>query len=300
MKKTFKAWIEAMRLRTLPVSLAGVIIGAAYAVMDGCFNVVPALLCMVFALLAQISSNFANEYYDYASGLDRKGREGPRRGVTEGDITPRAMKAATFITLIAACAVGCSLILYSGWWLIAVGSFIALGVLAYSAGPYPLSHHALGEVAVVIFYGLIPVVFTYYLMAHTWPIYVILGSMAAGLLGANVLVVNNYRDRDDDLSVGKHTIATRFGLKFCSRLYLANGIMAIILMIPTYRPGSTPHLLAWSIMTYAFIDTHFRLYRKLTISSGRALNPLLGATAFNMLCFALIFLGLAIFSPGTT
>lgn len=286
-----------MRLRTLPVSLAGVLIGVAYSVLYGCFDIVPAALCMIFALLAQIASNFANEYYDYAAGLDRQGREGPRRGVTEGDITPRAMKSATFITLAAACCVGCTLIAFAGWWLIAVGAFIALGVLAYSAGPYPLSRHALGEVAVLLFYGLIPVVFTFYLMAHTWPAEVILGGVAAGLLGANVLIVNNYRDCDDDSAVDKHTIATRFGLKFCAGLYLANGIMAVVCMIPTYRPGATVHLAAWAILAYAFIDNHIRLWRALKSRQGAALNPILGATAFNMLCFALIFLGLSIFSP---
>lgn len=107
-----KAWIEAMRLRTLPVSIAGVLTAVAYAILDGCFMWMPALLCFIFALLAQIASNFANEYYDFKGGLDRVGREGPRRGVTEGDITPRAMKTATYLTLGIACAIGCSLILW--------------------------------------------------------------------------------------------------------------------------------------------------------------------------------------------
>ena len=94
-----KAWIEAMRLRTLPVSLAGVIAGIACAVFLGKFNAVPAVLCVLFAMLAQIASNFGNEYYDFKNGVDKKGREGFRRGVTEGEISPKAMKIATFVTL---------------------------------------------------------------------------------------------------------------------------------------------------------------------------------------------------------
>ena len=115
-----------MRLRTLPVSLAGVIMAWGFNFLNDNFNFIPAILCLLFALLAQISSNFANEYYDFKSGLDRKGREGPRRGVTEGDITPGAMKAATYGTLALACVIGCSLIYYGGWWLLPIGIFIAL------------------------------------------------------------------------------------------------------------------------------------------------------------------------------
>ena len=140
-------WVEAMRLRTLPVSVAGVIGACGYALLDGKFKPAVAVLCLLFAVLAQIASNFANEYYDFKGGLDRKGREGPRRGVTEGDLTPGAMKAATFVTLGLACCVGLSLLLWGPWWLILAGVAIALGVLAYSTGPYPLSHHGLGEVA---------------------------------------------------------------------------------------------------------------------------------------------------------
>ena len=91
-----KPWIEAMRLRTLPVSVAGVLGGTACAISRHGFSLVPMLICLVFAVVAQIASNFANEYYDFKNGLDRKGREGYRRGVTEGDIAPAAMKRATY------------------------------------------------------------------------------------------------------------------------------------------------------------------------------------------------------------
>ena len=111
---SLSCWIEATRLRTLPVSIAGVILAIGYARLHHSFAPAPALLCLTFAILAQIASNFANEYYDFRAGLDRPGREGPRRGVTEGDITPRAMLMATYLTLAAACAVGCSLIYFGG------------------------------------------------------------------------------------------------------------------------------------------------------------------------------------------
>ena len=117
-----------MRLRTLPVSTAGVLVACAYALARDCFRPEVAALCLVFAILAQITSNFANEYYDWANGSDRPGREGFRRGVTEGDISPKAMRRATFATLATACAVGCCLIPFGGWILVPIGIAIAVEV----------------------------------------------------------------------------------------------------------------------------------------------------------------------------
>lgn len=277
-----KAWIEAMRLRTLPVSVAGVVMAVAYALADGVFSLLPAVLCMVFAVLAQIASNFANEYFDYRDGLDRVGRDGPRRGVTEGDITPGAMKAATFLTLGAACAVGLSLILWGGWWLLPAGVAIAIGAMAYSAGPWPLSRHGLGEVAVVFFFGIVPVNLTYYVMAGGFTQAVFAGSLAIGLMGANVLVVNNYRDAGDDSAVGKHTLATIFGRRTASTLYLLNGAAAAALMLLS-QPRAE-----W--ITIVYIAAHVAIWRQLERRTGRALNPLLGMTAMLMALYAIAFL----------
>ena len=282
-------WIEAMRLRTLPVSVAGVVTAMGYAVMDRHFKAAPALLCLAFAVLCQIASNFANEYYDYKAGLDRPGREGPRRGVTEGDITPRAMRNATFGTLALACAVGLSLIWWGGWWLIAVGVTIAVGVLAYSTGPYPLSHHGLGEAAVVAFFGLIPVNMTYYLQAGHMDLSVFIGSVSIGLMGANVLIVNNYRDLEDDLAVGKHTLAVLMGRPFCSGLYLANGWIAAALMVPAWW-ALAPAAVA---VPAAYVLLHTMVWLRLVGRRGVKLNPLLGMTAVLMLAYALAFLAIA-------
>ena len=222
-----KAWIEAMRLRTLPVSLAGVVAALGYALMFNTPDWGIFVLCLLFALLAQISSNFANEYFDYKDGLDRVGRDGPRRGVTEGDITPRAMRNAAFGTLAAACFIGLTFVIRGGWPMLVYGVLIALGAMAYSAGPFPLSRHCLGEVAVIAFFGLAPVMLTFYLMAGYVDTYVVAGSIAIGLMGANVLLVNNIRDINDDRSVGKHTLVTVIGRRAGSFLYLANGWIAV-------------------------------------------------------------------------
>ncbi len=218
-------WIEAMRLRTLPVSAAGVLAGCAVALCYDNFYWLPALICLVFALVAQIVSNFANEYFDFKNGIDKKGREGFRRGVTEGDINPDTMKWAMIILMIADCILGCSLIYWGGLWLIPVGIVIAIAAFAYSAGPWPLSHHGLGDEAVIIFYGIVPVMFTAYVQCGDWTGGAMAGalgemwkmalivSLGVGLMGANVLTVNNIRDCRDDAKVGKRTKAVIFGPK---------------------------------------------------------------------------------------
>lgn len=281
-------WIEAMRLRTLPVSVAGVLAGIACAIMGGSFSLVPAVLCLLFAMLAQVASNFGNEYYDYVNGLDRKGREGFRRGVTEGDISPRAMRIATYATLAVAAVVGCSMLFFGGWWLLPVGIAIGLFALAYSAGPYPLSHHGLGDVAVVVFFGVAPVTLTCYLQEGGWhslPLS-LPGSVAVGLLAANVLVVNNYRDVEDDRAVGKRTTVVIFGRKIMERCYLLSGFVAMLAMIPVWVRLSPLSL----VVPAAFLSLHVKTWKKIISSRGAALNPLLGATAKNLLLFTLLLL----------
>ncbi|MDE6017770.1 MAG: 1,4-dihydroxy-2-naphthoate octaprenyltransferase, partial [Muribaculaceae bacterium] len=227
-----KAWIEALRLRTLPVSIAGVLAGTAIAIAYDNFNWKPALICLIFALVAQIVSNFANEYFDYKNHIDKKGRQGFRRGVTEGDISPDSMKRAMIILMAADCLLGLSLTYWGGYWLIAVGIAIVIAAFAYSAGPWPLSHHGLGDEAVIIFYGIVPVTLTAYLQCGDWTggsMAAILGemwkvaltvSLGVGLLGANVLMVNNIRDVRDDKKVNKRTKAVIFGIRTMRIAYI--------------------------------------------------------------------------------
>lgn len=273
-----------MRLRTLPVSIAGVITGAGCAAYYGSFRRLPFLICLIFALMAQIVSNFANEYFDYKNGLDRPGREGFRRGVTEGDITPTAMLRATIILLIVAGITGCSLIYWGGWWLLPVGMAIAIFSLAYSAGPWPLSHHGLGEVTVVIFFGLVPVILTTYIQVLDWSILPVTlpMSIAIGLMGANVLIVNNYRDYDDDKAVGKRTLAVITGKKTASAIYLVNGFLAL-LFIEIATAVRIPVI--WQAGPLVYINLHYLLWMRMRRSNGSALNPVLGMTA--SLMFAL-------------
>ncbi|MDE6403979.1 MAG: 1,4-dihydroxy-2-naphthoate octaprenyltransferase [Muribaculaceae bacterium] len=280
-----KAWIEATRLRTLPVSLAGVVTVLGYNLIYNNVKWVPLVICALFALLCQIASNYANEYFDFKAGRDRQGREGPRRGVTEGDITPSAMKRAVFVTLAVAACLGLSLIYWGGWWLIGAGAAIGLGVLAYSTGPYPLSTRGWGEVAVVVFFGLVPVNLTYYVETLEWSGVVLAGSLAIGLLGANVIIVNNYRDVDDDRAVNKLTLAVRLGRPFMRCLYVANAVVAMALVMPVWT-GFSYGWYAVPVLTFAGeIAIAVTMGRR----EGRALTPLLGMTSVLMFLYAILF-----------
>lgn len=286
MNRECQYWIEAMRLRTLPVSVAGVIAGTGCAVWHNGFKALPAILCLLFAILAQIASNFGNEYYDYTKGVDKRGREGFRRGVTEGDISPINMKRATFGTLAAAATIGCTLLFHGGWWILPVGIIIILFALAYSAGPYPLSHHGLGDIAVILFFGVIPVTLTCYLQCGSWEgISTSLPtSIATGLLAANVLIVNNYRDADSDRIVGKRTTAVIFGRRAMSNVYLISGIAAMAIMLPLWL-----QIPLWAyIVPFIYFIIHITLWRSLIKGEGAKLNPLLGKTAANLLLFAIM------------
>lgn len=294
MKQQIKIWLECFRLRTLPVSLSGVIIAIGIAKWQHEFKWAPALLCLVFAVLAQIVSNTANEYFDYLQGTDKPGRVGPRRGVTEGDISPKTLRNVTFGLLALACAVGCCLIPYGGWWLLPVGITIALAALAYSTGPYPLSYHGLGELTVFIFFGLVPVNLTYFVQALHFDPLVVLASITIGLLGVNVLLVNNYRDVEDDRDAGKRTSVVIFGRQPAALAYLINGyagmgmLSALWVMIAA-RWGMGRTLPVWTLaIPLIYLVMHTSTWYKLTHRDGSALNPLLGETARNMLIFTLL------------
>lgn len=292
-----RSWIEAMRLRTLPVSVAGVIAGTGCAIMLESFKAVPALTCLAFAVLAQIAANFGNEYYDFKNGIDRKGRAGFRRGVTEGEIDPKSMKRATFAVLALVAAVGCTMLFYGPWWLVVVGVLIMIFALAYSAGPYPLSHHGLGDLAVVVFFGIIPVTLTCFLQTGGMEgmNIIIPTSVAVGLLAANVLVVNNYRDMDDDAAVGKRTTVVIFGRRFMSLAYLLSGVAGMAVMLPVWI-----RLPLWaSAVPLVYIVLHIKVWLKLRQTTGAALNPLLGRTAVNLLVFSLLFISASLLVGGS-
>jgi 1,4-dihydroxy-2-naphthoate octaprenyltransferase len=243
------------------------------------------------AVLAQIASNFANDYFDFMKKADTEERLGPERAVASGRITPRAMWRAACLTLGAACLCGLGVCLASGWELLAVGILVALCVPAYSAGPYPLAYRGLGDVCVLLFYGVVPVCFTHYALtsSFTWTSFLL--SLAVGFLSVNILVVNNYRDYREDRQTGKRTTVVRFGLRFGRAFYFINGVLAILLAAPLVLRAGWWTLFPLAVFFLLFLHT----FRQLTLREGRRLNATLGHTARNVFVYTLLLIALWFF-----
>ena len=205
------AWIAACRPRTLPAAVAPVLVGSAFASHDGAFRAGAALLCLGFALLVQIGTNLANDYFDFVKGADTADRVGPRRAVASGEISPGAMRAAALGVFGAAFATGLGLVAHGGPWMLAVGSASIVCGIAYTGGPFPLGYHGFGDVFAFAFFGPVAVGVTYFVQAGRFPPVVMIAAVAIGVLTSNILVMNNYRDAETDAAAGKKTLVVRFG-----------------------------------------------------------------------------------------
>jgi 1,4-dihydroxy-2-naphthoate polyprenyltransferase len=211
---TTSLWLEAARLRTLPAAIIPVATGLTLAAIDGFSNGVIAIITVITAMLIQIGTNFANEYYDYLKGADTEDRIGFLRATSAGLIAPQAMKRATLGTMTLAFFVGLILVWYGGWVILAIGLLSLLFGYAYTGGPYPLAYNGLGDLFVMIFFGIVAVNGTYFLMTTGTSYPVFIASLSCGALATNILVVNNLRDTDTDRKVGKRTLGVLFGDNF--------------------------------------------------------------------------------------
>lgn len=207
----WEVWLLAARPRTLAAAVVPVMAGTALAARLAEWAAIPALLCLAFALLVQIGTNFANDYFDFVKGADNVNRVGPTRMVAAGLVSMKAMRRAMAGVFVLAFLVGLNLVLYGGWPLILVGALSILCGLAYTGGPYPFAYHGLGDIFVFIFFGLVAVGFTFFVQTGFFVREVWLTGAAVGALATNILVVNNLRDRKTDAAAGKTTLVVRFG-----------------------------------------------------------------------------------------
>ena len=282
---SIKAWILAARPKTLAAAATPVLIGCSLAVADGAFQWIPAILCFLFAFSMQIDANFINDYYDYLKGSDREDRLGPERACAQGWLTLPAMKKGMIITTLLSCFWGLLLLRYCGVEMIPVGLLCVLFAFLYTAGPYPLAYHGWGDVLVIVFFGFVPVGCTYYTMAHDWTWNVTIGCAACGLVSDLLLMLNNYRDREQDKISGKRTLVVRFGEKAGRYAYLWLGILATGLCSYYAFQGD---LLA-SILPLLFLILHFTTWQQMVhIFKGKELNIVLGKTARNIVVFGLL------------
>ncbi len=253
----WRHWLEAARPKTLPAAIIPVMVGTALAAAHHSANYVSAAICLVFALLVQIGTNFANDYFDYVKGADTSARVGPRRAVAAGLIAPDRMLAATWLVLGVAFVVGLLLVREGGWMLLPIGVVSILCAIAYTGGPFPLGYNGLGDLFVFVFFGLVAVCATFYVQVGVVTPDATSCAAAIGLLAANILVANNYRDAETDARAGKKTLVVRFGRKFAVWQYGLSALVAHLcppaLLLIGYR---WPVLLPLMLVPWAFRLTH--------------------------------------------
>lgn len=275
-------WIGLTRPKTLFSGLSSVLVAIFYAASLGAIDVLRTLLLVVVAVAAQISSNIANDLIDHRKGADTDERKGPLRPLSRGLISEREVRIALYLSLAVLLTSGLWLIALSSWWLLLVGLAVVLGVFAYSGGPYPLSYHGWGDAAVLVFFGWVPTVTSFYILRGyvldqtLWQL-----ATAIGLSSVNILVVNNYRDVAEDSKAGKRTLIVRMGQDFAPRLYLTCGLLSMGLLYPIYSFWGMLLLLPYVLL---FSQTH----RALQTSRGAELNSVLARTARNVFLLALL------------
>ena len=285
---SLKAWLLAARPKTLSGAAVPVMIGVALAWVDAQqyeddpFNWIAAVLCLLFAFVMQIDANFINDFFDFANGTDDvEMRLGPRRACAQGWVKLESMKKAIALTTCFACVVGLPLAWFGGLEMILVGILCVVFAFLYTTF---FSYQGLGDVLVLVFFGIIPVCCTYYVQLHEFTWQVFLASLACGMVIDALLIINNFRDRDNDREAGKNTIIVRLGAEAGLQIYLGVGVGAIILGGTFLMHG---HVLAF-ILPFLYLLLHVLTYLKIKrIYQGKALNLCLGETARNIFIYGL-------------
>ena len=290
-----KSWIKAARLRTLPLAMSGILMGAALSYFDSAFQTKVTVLAIVTALFIQIFSNFANDYGDSQKGTDNQHRVGPKRTVQSGEISPKQMKVGMVVLIV--------LSLVTGVWLVAEGTkgldlttfllFLAFGIVAliaayrYTAGTNPYGYAGLGDVAVFLFFGILPVVGTYFLNAHQLNPEIFLPAISIGLFSTGVLNLNNMRDIENDRNSGKNTVVVRMGSNKSKHYHTCLIVIGWITAVTFVALRFQSVYQAIFILTLPlFINDLIKINR---IKEPRQLDPFLKKLSIATLLFTVLF-----------
>ena len=236
-----KAWIVELRLRTLPLSFALIIMGSAIAWQNGIFSWSIFILALITTLFLQITSNISNDFGDAVSGVDFAGRVGPARGVQSGSITLRSLKVAIGICVALALVSGVALLVVAyprlslaGFiFMFVVGLLAIAAAITYTVGRYPYGYHGFGDLGVFIFFGIVGVAGCYSLYAGAPSLASLLPAAAIGLLSIGVLNMNNLRDIDADAAAGKRTFIVRMGMRR-AKIYHAVVMSLSVVLLALY------------------------------------------------------------------
>ena len=285
---SLRAWLLATRPKTLSGAAVPVMIGGAWSWTDAQlydgqpFRWLPLVLCFLFAFIMQINANLINDFFDYVNGTDnRETRLGPPRACAQGWVKLDSMKRAIALCTCLAVLVGLPLIWFGGLEMVLIGLLCIVFCFLYTTH---LSYLGMGDLLVLLFFGIVPVCITYYIQLHTCTWTVFVSSVACGLVIDALLIVNNYRDRDTDREAGKKTLVVMMGEENSRSFYLATGITACILSGCAWIAGHPLATLLPLIYLVLHVTTYLNIKR---IDHGRELNRCLGQTARNIFVYGL-------------
>ncbi len=280
-------WILASRPKTLWAAAAPVFIGSSLAFEADLFHLYSALAALFGAVMIQIGTNFANDYFDFAKGTDRGERLGPLRVTQAGLVSPSTMKIATIIAFTLAFTAGIYLVTRGGLPIVAIGLFSILFGVLYTGGPYPLGYNGFGDIFVLIFFGPIAVAGTYYVQALDVNSTVILAGIPPGLFSVAILTVNNLRDIKNDTRAGKKTLQVRFGEQFARYEYLFCLVGAALFPL-IYYSVTNNHFYAL-LSTPVLILSIPTIKKVFTLSNTTEFNDVLASTGKLLLIYSILF-----------
>ncbi len=284
---SLRAWLLAIRPKTLPAAVSPVIVGTSLAVSEEAFAPQPAAAALIGALLIQIAANLANDYFDYVQGVDVPERKGPTRVAQSGLIALSRLRLGMLVTIILAALIGAYLISIGGWPILLIGLASLLSSLAYTGGPYPIGYHGLGDLFVFVFFGVAAVCGTFYVQALSINMLTVAASVPVGVLTVAILVVNNMRDIETDRQAGKRTLAVIVGLGATRFEYAL--LLAVAYAVPAlfwlFGESSGWVWLPWLSLPLA-VHLVLSIYGS---SEGPTLNKTLAATASLDLVFCTLF-----------
>ncbi len=276
----YKIWVLASRPRTLTAAAAPVLLGTGLALRSGSMRVGPALAALVGALLIQIGTNLANDYYDHLRGGDTEDRVGPVRATQAGLLPPKTVRNGAFLVLALALLLGVYLVGVGGVPVLIIGIASVLCAVAYTGGPFPLAYHGLGDVFVFVFFGLVAVGGTFWVQTLSFGAEVLLAGAGMGAMATAILVVNNLRDIKTDEAAGKRTLAVRIGVLGTKFEFV------LLVLFALSVPAVGIAFFGWSPLTFLTLLVAVRLLRPISSilrfhegRDPRTLIPPLGGTA---------------------
>ena len=286
------SWIIAGRPKTLLAALVPVMVGSAVAFNENKLVIIYSIVALMCSILIQVGTNYANDLYDFINGADNEKRKGPRRVLASGLISVKEMRLGIIFTFGLAFLLGLYLVYEGGIVILVIGVLSILAGLAYTAGPFPLAYNGLGDIFVFMFFGIVGTVGTYYLHTRDLNLVSFVASVPVGALITNILVVNNYRDIEEDKAAGKYTLAVKFGKTFSRYQFISLTIISFLVPAVLFIFFNYSILI---FLPYLTFPAAYKIIVMLYKLNGMELNKTLELTARLSALFGILFsIGLAL------